>query len=85
MEKIKNIVFISLIKIDHISERGIYTDLLREFHSRGYKLTIIYPYERRENKKTKFYSIDGINYLGVRSFNIQKTNVFEKGLATICL
>lgn len=83
MEKIKNIVFISLIKIDHISERGIYTDLLREFYNRGYNLTIIYPYERRENKKTKFYSIDGINYLGVRCFNIQKTNFFEKGLATI--
>ena len=38
-----NILFISLMDFNSISERGIYTDLLRQFKALGHKIYVIAP------------------------------------------
>tara|TARA_X000000368_G_scaffold415515_1_gene407416 strand:+ start:433 stop:1647 length:1215 start_codon:yes stop_codon:yes gene_type:complete len=86
LEKIKNIIFISLINIkSNISERGLYNDLLREFRNNHHNLTVVSPLERRERKPTEFFVEDGVNYIKIKTLNIQKTNFIEKGIGTILI
>ena len=75
-----------MIKIkNNISERGIYNDLLREFKKKNHNLTVVSPLERREKKSSTFYVEDGVNYIKIRTLNIQKTNFIEKGISTILI
>lgn len=80
-----NILFLTLVKIESISERGIYPDLLRKLVNEGHHVTIVSPIERRYNKKTELYQDNGANILRVKTFNILKTNVFEKGIGTLAI
>lgn len=80
-----NILFLTIIRITSINERGIYTDLLRKFRDQGHNVFIICPAERRYKEKTTIKKNDGITILSIRSLNIQKTNLFEKGIGTISL
>ena len=78
-----NILFLSLIDFETIEERGIYTDLLREFAKRGDNLYIISPIEKRKQKETYFIENDNIKILKPKIGNMQKTNIIEKGISTI--
>jgi glycosyltransferase involved in cell wall biosynthesis len=80
-----NILFLTLVKIENIEERGIYTDLLRKFREEGHKVSVVSPSERRENKKTELVEEFGVNILNVRTFNLQKTNIIEKGIGTLAI
>jgi glycosyltransferase involved in cell wall biosynthesis len=79
------LVFLSLSRIDSLNERGIYHDLLREFVNNGYDITIVCPLERSTNISTRVIRGSNITILQVKTLNIQKCNVFEKGLATLSL
>lgn len=78
-----NILFLTIGKFDCINEKGIYTDLLREFKKNGHNLYVITPREKRSNLSTEFKQEDGVNFLRVRTGNITKTNLIEKGLSTL--
>lgn len=80
-----NILFLTLHVISSINERGIYTDLLRKFRQEGHSVSIVTPVERRLNKNTNLKQEDNVNILQVRTLNIQKTNVVEKGLGTLAI
>ena len=80
-----NILFLTLYKINSLSERGIYTDLLRKFQEEGNTIYIVSPNERRERKNTEFLINKQLHLLKVKTFNIQKTNLLEKGLATLSI
>lgn len=80
-----NILFLTVIKINDISEKGIYTDLIRKFQSEGHSVYIVSANERRFNEKTELIQTEGISILKIRTLNIQKTNNLEKGLATLLL
>lgn len=80
-----NILFLTLGRITDINNRGIYTDLMRKFRDKGHKVTIVSPEERRFEQKTRLIQQNGITILRVRTLNIQKTNVIEKGIGTILL
>lgn len=80
-----NILFLTIIKINEISERGIYTDLIRKFRAEGHSLYIVSPNERRFNEKTELIQSGGTHLLKIRTLNIQKTNIVEKGIATLLL
>ena len=77
------ILFLTLARIDNIEVQGIYTDLLRKFRDNGHEVTIVSPIERKHGKKTIFIQKGGVRILNVWSTNIQKTNLFEKGISTI--
>lgn len=80
-----NVIFITLGILDDIKRRGIYTDLMRKFVYEGHHVFIVSPEERRTGKHTHIIDIDGVKILKVRTLNIQKANVVEKGIGTLLL
>ena len=80
-----NILFLTLSNLKDIGQRGIYTDLCRELVAQGNRLYIASPTERRNNEKTHLIKGAGFQILKVKTLNIQKTNVIEKGIGTLLL
>lgn len=78
-----NILFLSIGMLNHIDDKGIYTDLLREFRNRGHNVYVVCTRERRLNLPTEFVNEKGVNFLRVKIGNITKTNIIEKGISTI--
>ncbi len=79
------ILFLSLSRFNDIKVRGIYSDLMRELISRGCKLYIASPTERRFRKPTHLVEEPNCKILKVKTLNIQKTNIIEKGIGTLLL
>ncbi|MCK2156171.1 glycosyltransferase family 4 protein [Exiguobacterium sp. 17-1] len=79
------ILFLSLLNIEEINNPGIYTDLIREFRNYGHDMTVVGPYERRENKETIFFRNEGIDFLQIKIGDITKTNKFKKGISILQL
>ena len=80
-----NILFLSLGKYTSLKDCGLYSDLLKNLVADGHSLFVVSPLERREHKKTFVCNDGGCAFLNVKTLNIQKTNLFEKGLGTITL
>lgn len=80
-----HLLFLTLSEINTIEERGIYQDLLREFRDQGHNITIVTPLERRRKIPTRLIETNGVKLLQVKTFNIQKTNILEKGIGTIAI
>lgn len=80
-----NILFLTLNYISDISEPGIYTDLMREFIRKGHVLYIVVSAERRLRQPTEVMDSGGAKILRVKTLNIQKTNLIEKGVGTLLL
>lgn len=79
------ILFLSLSRFGNINERGIYSDLMREFIKRGTNVYIASPTERRYKKKTHLIKNEHCQILKIETLNIQKTNFIEKGIGTLLL
>lgn len=79
------ILFLTIAKIKSLEERGIYADLLRKFRNEGHEIFSVSPVERRDRKPTHLIKEKGVNLLQVRTFNLQKTNVIEKGIGTLVI
>jgi glycosyltransferase involved in cell wall biosynthesis len=80
-----NILFLTILKIDTISDRGVYPDLMRKFQNEGHKVHIVTPLERRYRKKTVMEQNDLVTLLKIRTLNIQKTNLIEKWLSILLI
>ena len=80
-----NILFLTISRINDLEVRGIYTDLMREFIKNGHTMYIVSPYERRFHQSTGIIESNGAKILKVKTLNIQKTNIVEKGIATLLL
>lgn len=80
-----NVLFLTMSKMLTIEQRGIYTDLMRKFRSEGHDLYIVSPTERRDGRKTMLIEQDGVHILSVKTLNVQKTNVIEKGLGQVSI
>ena len=86
-----NILFITLLDIRSIDEHNIYSDLMRQFANNGHEVYIISPVERRLGMKTAFLAGEGdgikghVHILKLKTGNIQKTNIIEKGISTVLL
>ncbi|WP_231427780.1 glycosyltransferase family 4 protein [Pedobacter sp. Leaf250] len=80
-----NILFLTLIEINSVEERGIYQDLIRKFRKEGHDITVVTPVERRMSISTSFAQKEGVSILRVKTFNIQKTNIVEKGIGTFAI
>jgi glycosyltransferase involved in cell wall biosynthesis len=79
------ILFLTILRIDTLDERGIYTDLLRQFRDNGYEVFVICPIERKYKIATNLKKEKRATILQVKSFNMQKTNVVEKGIGILAL
>lgn len=80
-----NVIFLTIHHIENIQSRGIYTDLMRKFRDEGHNVFIVCPYERRYGLSTSLKEVDNVHILGVKTLNVQKTNIVEKGIGTILL
>lgn len=81
-----NILFLTMSSsVKNIQSSGIYNDLIRMFRDEGHNVYIIYPNERRSGLPTALTINDGINCLAVRTLNLQKTTIFEKGIGQLLL
>lgn len=74
-----------MVKINSFKDRGIYTDLLRKFHEDGHEVYAVCPIERREKMKTNVRIEKEGTILNVQTFNIQQTNIVEKGFGTLAI
>ena len=81
-----NILFLTMSSgMTKISESGIYTDLMRKFRDEGHDVYIIYPNERRTGRTTEMKYENGVHSLGVKTLNVTKTNIIEKGIGQLLL
>jgi len=86
-----NVLFLTMVKTN-IAEKGIYSDLVRRFRDEGHNVYIVMPCERREGKPTRLEIENGDDdkegdcfTLSVRTLNVKKTNVIEKGIGQVSL
>lgn len=79
------ILFLSLSRFDDVNVRGIYSDLMREFIKRSNDVYIASPTERRFGKPTHLIDSPNCHILKIKTLNIQKTNIIEKGIGTLLL
>ncbi|MBQ2796340.1 MAG: glycosyltransferase family 4 protein [Tidjanibacter sp.] len=79
-----NILFLTMVSaLRNVEESGIYTDLVRKFRDEGHQVYIIAPNERRSGLNTALERINGVYFLGVKTLNVTKTNVIEKGIGQV--
>lgn len=79
------VLFLTLVNITDVNERNLYTDLMRKFRNEGHEVYIVTPSERRLNEPTEVKKTDGITLLRIKTLNIQKTNLIEKGISTLLI
>jgi len=81
-----NILFLTMSSgMQNIETSGIYTDLMRKFRNEGHDAYIIYPRERRLGLPTELKNDGKVHTLGVKTLNVAKTNVIEKGIGQVML
>ena len=80
-----NVIYLTLSKFNDIESRGISPDLMRKFRDEGHQVYFIAPRERRAGESTHLEEQNGVKMLFVKTLNIQKTNVVEKGLGTLLI
>lgn len=80
-----NIIFLTLFRFSDIEERKIYPDLMRKFRDEGHNVYIVTPCERRLGLETSLMESNGVHILNVKTLNIQKTNIVEKGIGTLLI
>jgi glycosyltransferase involved in cell wall biosynthesis len=76
-----NILFLTILKVDNITDRGVYSDLMRKFQNEGHNVFIVTPLERRYKQSTILEKSKNVSILKINTFNIQKTNALEKWFA----
>lgn len=77
------LLFLTISPLQRINYSGIYTDLMRKFRDEGHDVYIVSSVERRQGISTNYKEIDGVHILSVKTLNLQKTNVVEKGVGQL--
>lgn len=72
-----------MVQLFDVSQKGVYTDLMRKFRDEGHQVYIVSPRERWTGLNTSMKGIDGVHILGVKTLNIQKTGIIEKGVGQL--
>ena len=81
-----NILFLTMSSgLNDINTKGIYSDLMRKFCSEGHSVYVVYPRERRHHRHTELKRTGNLYSLGIKTLNLTKTNVVEKGIGQILL
>lgn len=80
-----NVIFVTISNISDLKGKGIYPSLMRKLRDEGHQLYVVSPSERKMGQDTHLTDVDGVKILKVKTLNIQKTNVVEKGLGTLLI
>ncbi len=79
------ILFLTIARIHEISRHGVFNDLMRKFSEEGHKVFIVTPIERRFKKKTSLIYNNNVTILWIKTLNILRVNMLEKGLSTLLI
>ena len=80
-----NICFLT-ISLFEMSQKGIYSDLIRYFLSYGHSVTVVCPTQRRFGLNTCIRLEEGISILQVRTLNVTgQCHILEKGIGMVLL
>lgn len=80
-----NLLYLTMGSVTDINAGGVHTDFLRKFRDEGYNVYVVSPRERRMGLPTSLKEQDGIRILGVRTLNVTRANVVEKGLGQVSI
>lgn len=80
-----NILFLTAADISEINTSSLFKDLIRKFVTEGHSMYVVSPAERRSRGKTRVFTSGGATILKVRTLNITRANVIEKGIGMILL
>lgn len=80
----KKILFATSVRIKNLTDSGIYHDLVEALSEENY-VAVLCPVERRFKEKTSIVNNSNVKFINQRTFNIQKTNSFEKAISTFSL
>lgn len=78
-----NVIFLTMSYITSLEHRGIYHDLLRYFVKMGHNVHIVYPCQRRQGEQTRIFEEGKVDFLAVRTLNLTKSSVIEKGVGQV--
>ncbi|WP_081987016.1 glycosyltransferase family 4 protein [Planococcus sp. CAU13] len=79
------VVFITLGYPDNGGHGDLYYDLMQEFKHNGHGVTVVCQTEKRHNRQTELSQAGGITVLKVRTGNVTKSGLVEKGVSTLLL
>lgn len=79
------LLFLTMTKLDSLQGRGIYIDLLNLFKEKGHEIFVVSPSERRLKTKTVLRKENGVSILNVKTLNLQKSTILEKGVGQLLL
>ena len=80
-----NVIFLSVSSFTDAARPGIYPDLLRAFAKHGHRVVAVQPRDRKYGLPTSLSEEAGIRVLRVRTLNIERAGLLEKGLGTVLL
>lgn len=80
-----NVIFLTLDRFLNINDREISEDLMRKFRREGHNVYVVCPRERSFNLPTSLTEQGGVNILGVKTLNMQKSSIIEKGVGTLLI
>ncbi len=80
-----NILFLTPVNIKSIDDIGHYEDFLRTFVKHGHQVCVASATERKYGIDTAREDFERCSILHIKTGNIQKTNLIEKGLSTLAL
>lgn len=80
-----NILLLSLSSHVDLDDSTIYGSLLYEFIKNNHNIYIVSPTERRNKENTTLIEKENYKLLKVKTGNIQKTNIIEKGISTLLI
>ncbi len=78
-----NILFITLSDFNSFDDRSLYSDLLKECIKHGHRVCAISAIEKRQGKDTHLISFGDSCILKLKTGNVKKTNMIEKGISTL--
>ncbi|MFC4802567.1 glycosyltransferase family 4 protein [Neobacillus sp. GCM10023253] len=79
------VIFLSIGGLTDLGENAVYPDLLRYFRDNGHSVHVVCQRERRSGLPTEMKIEHGIKVLRVKTGNITKTNLIEKGISTVLI
>lgn len=77
-----NILFLSLGEFGDLSQSSVHIDIMKRF-AEEHNVYLVCKNERRFQKETQLVEEYGINVLRVKTGNLKRVNLIEKGISTI--
>ena len=77
-----NILFLSLGEFGDLTQSSVHLDILKRF-AENHNVWLVCKSERRLHQETQLRKECGINVLRVKTGNLKRTNLLEKGISTI--